>query len=258
MPFSLRSFLNTLLSAAVLAACIATWTNADESAGVDAVHRAAYRFEAFAEIPGHSRGMVIYGTNHGYLRAIEQSGDRYREVWTSPSLVTRITDVETGDFSGNGGYGVAACNSRGTIYVYDTNTFQQLWQSQEGFFNSIEALAVGNVDGDPHDEILFLTEGQLYAYDGHDFAEDWRTNQVFSASDIVIGDVDGDDQVEIVLGSGHVLDAFTRRMEWESPTAFGTTLELADVDGDGILELIASTNEAMTIWDIDERREKWD
>ncbi|HPC45867.1 MAG TPA: hypothetical protein PLJ50_12055, partial [Candidatus Latescibacteria bacterium] len=58
--------------------------------------------------------------------------------------------------------------------------------------------------------------------------------------------------------SGHVLDAAFRNLEWENTTPFGEIVELGDVDGDGKLEVIGGTTQATTIWDVDERREKWD
>ena len=74
----------------------------------------------------------------------------------------------------------------------------------------------------------------------------------------MVGDVDGDDEAEIILNTGFVLDGFTRTLEWESVEEFGNVMELADIDGDRKLELIGGNAKATKIWDIDMRREKWE
>jgi hypothetical protein len=51
--------------------------------------------------------------------------------------------------------------------------------------------------------------------------------------------VDGDQTPEIVLNSGVVLGAVFRDVKWEYPEGFGTEMDLFDIDGDGILEIVA-------------------
>ena len=229
-----------------------------ESLSIDAVHRLAVRYDTFAAVPNDPRGRVVYGTSRGHLHLLEYQGTRYREIWVSPSLVTRVREVQIADLRGDGRYAIIAYNTRGYLYVYDLDNYALVWQSPETQFRSVEALAVAQVDNDPQKELLFLSEGTLYIYDGVHFVEEWRSDVVYQANDVVVGDVDGDNEPEIVLSTGHVLDGFSHVLEWESPLSFGDHLELADIDGDGKLEVIAGTGEATSIWDIDERREKWE
>ncbi len=224
----------------------------------DAVHRLASRYDAFAMVPDDPQGRVVYGTNRGYLHLLRSVGSRYREIWVSPSHVTRIQKVLISDLQGSGTPQVVAFTVRGLIVVYDLGSFGLIWQSPEQQFRSIEALTVANTDNDRQQEIIFLSEGRLYVYDGMHFIEEWRSDALYDARDIAVGDVDGDGEPEIVLSSGHVLDARYRSLKWQNKEPFGDHLELADIDGDGKMEVIASTNDAVTIWDVDERHEKWD
>ena len=224
----------------------------------DAVHRLACRYDTFAGVPDDPQGRVVYGTSRGYLHLLRYTGRHYREIWVSPLLGSRIQRVLVADLKHDGTYQILATTTRGVIYVYDVDTFAPLWQSQDQQFRTVEAIGVGNLDNDDQLEILFVSEGRLYIYDGLHFIEEWRSDALFDAHDVVVGDVDNDGTVEIVLSSGHVLDGRSRTLEWECTQPFGTHLELADVDGDGKLELIAGDSDVVTIWNLDERRQKWD
>ncbi len=225
----------------------------------DRAHRLADRFEPFAAVPHDPQGRIAYGSPQGRINVLEfVEGQGYRSIWTSPSLATRIPEVQIKDLNGDGFYELIAYNALGTLYIYDVDNFSLVWKTQEGAFRSIEALAVANVDDYEELELLFLSEGVLHIYDGVDFIEEWHSDEIYDATDLVVGEVDGDGELEIVINTGHVLDARTRRLEWESADPFGEHLELADIDGDGRLEVIGGEGSAITIWDIDERREKWD
>ena len=224
----------------------------------DPVRRLASRFDTFASVPGDPRGRIVYGTSRGYLHLLEFNGSRYQEIWVSPPLLSRIQKVLVADLGNDGTFQIVATNTQGGLYVYDVNTFALLSRTQETQFRSIEAMTVADVDGDRRMEILFLSENRLFIFDAVHFVEKWRSDNLYRATDIAVGDVDGDGQQEIVLSSGHVLDAAFRNLEWENTTPFGEIIELGDVDGDGKLEVIGGTTQATTIWDVDERREKWD
>jgi len=240
------------------AAYAAPGNRADCAMLVDPVHRLAERYDAFAAVPNDPRGRVVYGTSRGYLHVLENRAGSYQSIWTSPSLSSRVREVLVANLTGDSTYVIIAYTVRGTLYAFSLEGYNLLWQTSETQFTSIEALTVGQVDGDPQKEILFLSEGQLFIYDGMHFVEQWRSDVRYEARDVAVGDVDGDGEPEIVLSSGQVLDAFSRTLEWDSPDAFGDTLMLADIDGDGKLEVIAGSAESTRIWDIDQRREKWD
>ena len=72
------------------------------------------------------------------------------------------------------------------------------------------------------------------------------------------GNVDNDPQLEIILNNGRVLDALTADPEWET-SPFGTSIDLIDIDGDGIDEIIGygqPGQDTIRIFDVDERQEK--
>ena len=117
---------------------------------------------------------------------------------------------------------------------------------------------VYTVDDDVQDELLFCADGRLIVYDGRDQFEEWRSDQDnLRATDILVGDVDGDGDEEIVLNDGFVFDARYRDLEWQSSQPFGARMAMLDVDGDGILEVVGEFGDRfLRIFDIDLRRMK--
>ena len=78
-----------------------------------------------------------------------------------------------------------------------------------------------------------------------------------TAHQILIGDVDGDDEDEIVLNDGYVFDARFFDLEWKSPEPFGERMGLLDLDEDQIPEVIGEfQGRYLRIFDIDLRRAK--
>ena len=224
----------------------------------DQIKRLCARFDTFDYVPDDPRARIAYGTERGNVIVLEYRDGAYQQVWRSPSMVTRILKVHIADLSGDGDWAIIAYNTRGIISVWSLRGYRTLWETHEGQFRSIEALTTAQVDRDPQLEILFMSEGRLYIYDGAHFVEEWRSDQIYGATDIAVGDVDGSGTPEIVLNTGFVLDAFSRTLKWESVDEFGQYIELVDIDGDGRLELIGGTASATKIWDVDLRREKWE
>jgi len=246
----------------VIAAAIPCFVFAEEGywppVEADDIHVLAWRFDTFASAPDDELARVAYGTAEGKLVVLQNKNDHYEEMWRSSELVTRVKEVQIDYVVDDSTLSVIAYNTRGTLFVFDLDRQRLMWRTHEARFSSIEAMTLANVDSDEQMEIIFLASGKLYIFDGRDYVEEWSSTQIFDAKDVVAGDVDGDGQAEIVLSTGHVLDGATRGLEWESTQEFGDCLRLADVDGDGRLEVIAGSEKATTIWDIDERRQKWD
>ena len=79
---------------------------------------------------------------------------------------------------------------------------------------------------------------RLYVYDSLFTFREWSTEQGLTGSSIIVADLDDDGILEIALNSGFVVDASFQRVEWRWPDGFGERLGYADLDGDGIPELI--------------------
>ena len=67
---------------------------------------------------------------------------------------------------------------------------------------------------------------------------EWRSEQGLWGASIVVGDLDDDGEPEIALNTGFVVGATYQRVEWEYRDGFGEKIGYADLDGDGIPELI--------------------
>ena len=179
-------------------------------------------------------------------------------MWKSEPLGSAIGGVFVLDVNSDGRKEIVAYTSGGQIYFWDALSRRIVWEIQRDRFRRISAMTLADVDRDVQMELIFCADGLLYIYDGKTQFEDWESDQAFTAEEIVVGDVDGDGDDEIVLNTGVVLDARFHDVEWQSPERFGDRIGLLDIDGDGIPELIAeSEDRVLKVWDLDLRREKW-
>ena len=88
--------------------------------------------------------------------------------------------------------------------------------------------------------------------------EEWKSQITFTATEIAIGDVDGDGGLDIVLNSGIVIGAVFRDVKWTYTNGFGSRIDLYDIDADGKLEILGYGGDGLVrVFDVDERRLKW-
>lgn len=219
--------------------------------------RAAFRMRCVAVLPQDADEPVnmVYGDRYGLLRVAQIGGGPAREIWRSRTLDGAVLEVLVEDLDGDNQAEIIARTQTGKLYVFDS-TYNLRWESQTSEYPAIEAMCIANMDEDLSYEIVILSNGQLNYIDGSQFQREYRSTQSFRASEIMVGNVDTDPQLEIVLNTGSVLNAERGEAEWEGEV-FGTFIELLDVDGDGVDEILGwSDGQALRIFDADERQEK--
>jgi len=227
------------------------WASPEEDAQVLSVRFGT--FQAFSDSSG-----IVYGDDRGFLRVLERKRGGYEEVWKSEGLGSAIGGVFLLDVNLDGREEIVAYTSGGKICFFDALSRRIIWEIQQDRFQEISTMTLADVDSDVQIELIFCADRLLYIYDGKTQFEEWESDQTLTAEEIVVGDVDGDGDDEIVLNTGVVLDARFHDIEWQSPERFGDRIGLLDVDEDGIPELIAeSGGRFLKIWDLDLRREKW-
>ena len=224
--------------------------------------RAFGRFWALAEVPpeADARGGAVYGDDRGYLHILQRVDEgAYVQRWQSSDLGAAIKGVFVEDVDADGDYDMIAYHAKGDIFLFDYSSLRLIWQTDEGEFDSIAHLAVANLDQDPQMELVFAADSRIFVYDGLRQVEEYRSEIEYSPKELVVGDVDADGELEIVLNTGYVLDARFLNQEWEWPQGFGDHLELLDIDQDGVPELLGEYGGGfLKVFDIDIRKEKWE
>ena len=201
---------------------------------------------------------LALGDIHGFLHIYEERDTAFEEVWTSEYFEGAIGYLFVVDINADGLQEIVVATEEGRLHYLDAEAYNTIWSNPPSEYGRITALCVHNIDDDVQPEIIFCTDGHLIIYDGRDQFEEWRSEQDnLEATDILVGDVDGDGTDEIVLNDGYVFDARFHDLEWQSPESFGQRMGLLDIDDDGILEVIGEfRGRFIRIFDIDLRREK--
>ena len=159
----------------------------------------------------------------------------------------------------------------GILHSFNAKTHALTYQQPLGTstFMGDGPLKLGDVDGDNRTELVIATgesyDGFLQVRDGTTLALKRQSSSYdgnfFSA--LALGDVDNDGRIEIVAGQGRahtgapgayliVFDGATLQEKWRSVdlgNSWGKiyAIKLADLDGDGRQEIIASTTESRLI-----------
>lgn len=201
---------------------------------------------------------LVLGDANGRVHIFEGSDDTFAEVWVSEYMEGAIGGVFVIDVNDDELDEIVIFTDQGRVHYIDSKDYRVIWSNSPGEYARITSQAIYNIDDDPQPELLFCADGHLIVYDGRDQYEQWRSDQSnLTAREILIGDVDGDGEKEIVLNDGYVFDARFFDLEWQSPESFGERLGLLDIDEDGIPELIGEfQGRYLRIFDVDLRREK--
>lgn len=209
------------------------------------------------------RGMV-YGEERGFIRILEADNDgKFTEVWKSPPMNAPVRELFIDDIDKDGETEIVAYTNDGNIFIYGYKTHDLKYRTPENTYPGISCMVVENIDDDPQLELIFIASqpsnpGYLVQFDSKTQFEEWRSSQEYSATDMIIGNVDTDSEIEIILNTGEILSSRFKNVKWKSDIQFGDRLYLVDVDNDGILELVTEYDQSyIRIIDVDERREKW-
>ncbi len=183
----------------------------------------------------------------------EESG--YHPVFASEVFAEPIQRIAVGDVFGDDRDEVVVALADGVVHLYDLRTKARL-----GFFatgvDNLKGMRLRDLDGDGHAELLITNPADLFVLRG-DGKLQW-TLPGAGGDDLVIGQMDGDPSLEIAVTTGAVIDADSHAVQWTWADGFGVQVESADIDGDGLEELIAAERWYF-VWsfDVDRQLPKW-
>jgi len=226
------------------------------------------------DIDDDNKYEIVVGNYDGYVLVLEyREGDFYEE-WRSPKFGHRVWGITVADFLGDSGQEIIAGNGDGEIVAYDAKTHKKVWHTDKfgdrDLVRDIHGLFVSDLG---HAGERYLIAGTGYKND-----KDLGTIYIFKANGtkgvdpiakipgihnrlrgIVVGDVDGDSELELVFGSGvttgdlpgegyiHIYDMegvlnndYENALEWRSDDLKGccNAVELADLTGDDVLDIV--------------------
>ena len=128
-----------------------------------------------------------------------------------------------------------------SVFVYDgaSHALERTLTLPSGAF-AISSLAVADVDADGALEVVATDGTDVFILNAATGALEWRGTGV-GGVDLAVGQIDADAGLEIVVANGastgHVIDGKTHVGQWS--TAFGRHVCVADLDGDGLGEVVA-------------------
>ncbi len=184
----------------------------------------------------------------------------YRDIWVSDYYFTSISRIVVADLDKNGTLEIVLGLGNGSIQIVNGSTLQveNACATPAGDIND---LAIGDVDRDGANEIVFCNDSSIFVYDALTLSLEWNSGS-YGGRGIAIGNVDRDLAVEIVTSrsgnTGYVVDGSSHVLEWEYAGGFGSIVRLEDIDGDYMKEIVGANDwDYITAFDADIKSPKW-
>ncbi len=241
------------------AAGIATWSIGALGTAIGASGIAVGQQGTAMEV--YVGGAVVdeFGGNNIWS-ALRYSPDRggFEEVYVSDHLASGIERVALARAGARTDIVVALSN--GTVRRYDqqTKVLRSIVQDPCATRGGVNALVTADLNSDGFDEIVSYCDDQnVFAY-GTNYPR-WRRN-VFAPGTfgLAVGQMDDDPALEIATANGHVVDSATHAVQWFLEGGFGRLVRAADIDGDGLDEIVAAGfSGTVQAFDVDLQAPTW-
>ena len=125
--------------------------------------------ETIVSKPAISDSTLVLGTVSGDLISFNaRSGKIIQTIGLNEPVTSRLTTTEA-EYNGNSVIGVVAGTSKGSLYCYDINSFEQIWENHS---------AQGTIASEPliiNDRIIYgSSDGFLYCVDAKSGIINWK------------------------------------------------------------------------------------
>lgn len=195
---------------------------------------------------------------NNYFTIFTYSNNTYSPMWTSSLYPNdyyndnNIMVLLAENFDEDDDFEIYVITSNGNIEMYNGEDMLLLETYQTISEDASDAV-FADIDDDDDIELVVVFEDYsdqyMHIYNASTFELEYQTNEL-GAYDVETGDVDGDQETEIILSSGYVIDGTTLETEWHYVTGFGWHTELGDTNGDGVPEILSSNgNPFVTAFD---------
>ncbi len=175
-------------------------------------------------------------------------GRTYERLDTVSVATSGLRGLNVIDVDSDGSLEYVFCDSS-TLYIYDVASGVMEYSGSGYGGNDV---SVGNLDDDPGMEIVVAGGSDGYVLDGASRTVEWTHFSGFGQY-VRTGDIDGDGRAEIVAGAAWyritVYDAELQSPKYEISTDLNLdALQLADVEGDGIPEIVYGDGQWGRVW----------
>lgn len=190
-----------------------------------------------------------------YFSVLEYIGNDYKISWTSKWYGTdTIQAINIYDINQDGELEIFILLSSGNIDVYKSQTME-LDTTYQTTINNARNLIISDVDNDGQIEFILASDDdddfKINIINSLSLAGEWDTTITLADDlDIKVGNVDNDVGIEIILSSGIIIDGADHHIKWVYTEGFGEKIELADIGGNSVPEIIGiSASNYITAFD---------
>ncbi|MCK4236690.1 MAG: hypothetical protein KAX38_06200 [Candidatus Krumholzibacteria bacterium] len=244
----------------IIAMCSSHGLNAMEELDPYTLQQVFCRFP-FAKVISLDEGEawgLLYADAYGKLYLLRSTSKGWKLEWRLANLGSKIRNFFVRDIDGDGVPEIIVATFNGRILVYSMDNYQNVWENLEDNFTHIAVMEIENIDSDPQPEFIILADSHLYIFDSLNKNHQWVSEREFEATEIIIDNIDKDDQLEIILNTGIVIDTrfYNIELEWDKP--FGERIMAFDMNNDGFPEIIGEFSDySLRIFDVYAQREVW-
>lgn len=205
-----------------------------------------------ADFDNDQKQELLVADNQYGVYTLERINGELVQDWASPFAIVRnsIKSVDAVEWTGDGVLD-AVFHSASEIAVHNfvEQKSQVIYQSDA---ENIVSSKVADVDNDGVNDVLVIEQTQgrdasatikRLAVGESETIVLWQTQLDVSLdySTIAVGNVQGDQHLELVTGSGYVIDTAAGKVVWKFGSGFGNTITLANTNNDLYADIIATS-----------------
>lgn len=202
------------------------------------------------DFSGDGLNEILSGSRQGVIQLLGWNAidEIYEQRWVYPfALPTRkpLVQVMPVQADDDAALEILAASGDSVFLISDLDSeATRLYRSERG---DIQSMALYQ-DGDMARLGLLVSGGQGMKVEVID-ALNAEQLQLFSArsysSELLVGNLDDDPALEWVTNKGNVFDDATGEQQWDYADGFGRYMALADINGDGVQEVVGAGNHAI-------------